>query len=54
MLMVMMMTTHLPECCWPEASLKLEEKFNSGERHRLPRPEHLDGGEVWGGGDEGS
>ena len=55
MLMVMMMMTHLPECCWPEASLKLEEKFNSGQRHRLPRPGHCGGGgEVGDGGGEGA
>ena len=38
----MVRTTDLPECGWSETSFKLEEKFNSGQRHRLPRPAHRD------------
>ena len=34
-----MLMIYLPECGWPETSLKLKEKFNSGQRHLLPRPD---------------
>ena len=37
-----MLMTYLPECGWPETSLKLKEKLNSGQRHLLPRPGHHD------------
>ena len=39
-MMMTMMMTNLPECGRPKTSLKLKEKFNPGQRHRLLRPAH--------------